>query len=284
MPDLMSWRTTSSGTKEENDFSDVRNSEAADSSFAISWRPRGRIEIEAFDRLQLTGHVFDRARQPARGEEDEEQLDHGETNDHDHHQPIGLLQRADEIVDRRQRDHLPRLTEATRKIGEGRYKILSVRWRLKGKSVGTGPSVLAVSLAHIGIVDISQGCDLERSVLDPNALLLVREGDDLAIVAVGDEGRAARAGSVLVEKARQDVYRDVGRCAADEIYPTQYWNTQKENGETGVWVDGGLGHRECPRRFGGLIAGQEANIDIGGNIIGTDLMGPYVVECAMADP
>ncbi len=33
----MSWRTTSSGTKEENDFSDVRNREAADSSLAISW-------------------------------------------------------------------------------------------------------------------------------------------------------------------------------------------------------------------------------------------------------
>jgi len=36
MPDLISWRTTSSGTNEENDLSDVRNSEAADSSFAIS--------------------------------------------------------------------------------------------------------------------------------------------------------------------------------------------------------------------------------------------------------
>ena len=35
--DLISWRTTSSGTNEENDFSDVRSSEAADSSFAISW-------------------------------------------------------------------------------------------------------------------------------------------------------------------------------------------------------------------------------------------------------
>ncbi len=66
MPDLMSWRTTSSGTKEENDFSDVRSSEAADSSFAdlldIRGRTRGRIEIEAFDVLQLPGHVFDRAR------------------------------------------------------------------------------------------------------------------------------------------------------------------------------------------------------------------------------
>ena len=36
MPDLISWRTTSSGTKEENDFSEVRNREAADSSLAIS--------------------------------------------------------------------------------------------------------------------------------------------------------------------------------------------------------------------------------------------------------
>src|SRR5882762_3339027 len=36
MPDLISCRTTSRGTKEENDFSDVRSSEAADSSLAIS--------------------------------------------------------------------------------------------------------------------------------------------------------------------------------------------------------------------------------------------------------
>src|SRR5258708_8174393 len=37
MPDLMSWRTTSSRTKEENDFSEVRSNEAADSRLAISW-------------------------------------------------------------------------------------------------------------------------------------------------------------------------------------------------------------------------------------------------------
>ena len=38
----MSWRTTSSGTNEENDFSEVRNSAAADSSLAISWIFDGR--------------------------------------------------------------------------------------------------------------------------------------------------------------------------------------------------------------------------------------------------
>ena len=32
----------------------------------------------------------------------------------------------------------------------------------KRKSVGTGASVLAMSFAHHGIVDIGQGCDLER--------------------------------------------------------------------------------------------------------------------------
>ena len=64
---------------------------------------------------------------------------------------------------------------------------------------------------HVGIVDVNQGRDLELSILDTNALLLVREGNDLAVAAVGDEGGASRAGSVLVEKARQHVHRDVGR-------------------------------------------------------------------------
>ena len=88
----------------------------------IRWGTRGCIEVEAFDRLQLPRYVFDRARQPARGEEDEEQFDYGETNDDNHHQSIGLFQRAHEIVDRRQCGHLPGLTEATREIGEAAIK------------------------------------------------------------------------------------------------------------------------------------------------------------------
>src|ERR1700730_663649 len=245
---------------------------------------RRRIKIETFDGLQLTGHVFHRPRKPPRSKKDEEQLDHGETNDDDHHQSIGFLQRAHEIVDRRQCDDLPGLTEATWKPREGCDQILAVARRLEDEAISTRTGMLAMSFTHVGIVDISQGCDLKGSVLDANALLLVREGDDLAVVAVGDEGGAVRAGSVLLEKARQNIYGNVGRCAADEVDTMEYWNTQKEDGVTGVGVDGGLSQRECPRRFGGLIAGQEANIDVGRNIIGTDLMGPYVVECAMADP
>src|ERR1700737_1133805 len=42
MPDLISCRTTSRGTKEEKDCSDVRKSEAADSSLAISRMLDGR--------------------------------------------------------------------------------------------------------------------------------------------------------------------------------------------------------------------------------------------------
>ena len=155
---------------------------------------------------------------------------------------------------------------------------------MKGKFVGTGASVLAVCLAHVGIVDISQGCDLEGSVLDANALLLVREGDDLAVVSVGDEGGAVRAGSVLIEKARQDVHGYVGRCAAKEFDAAKDRNPQRDNGKAGIRIDGRLGHGERPRRLGGLIAGQEANVGVGGNIIGTDLMGSYVEEFAMADP
>lgn len=82
--------------------------------------------------------------------------------------------------------------------------------------------MLAMSLAHIRIVDIGQSCDLKLSILDPNALLLVREGDYLAVVAVGDEGGAVRAGPVLVEKAGQHVHGDVGRCAANEIDTMNY--------------------------------------------------------------
>src|SRR5882762_9054426 len=49
MPDLISCRTTSSGTKEENDLSEVRNREAADSSLAISWiLDGGRAGVSKF--------------------------------------------------------------------------------------------------------------------------------------------------------------------------------------------------------------------------------------------
>src|SRR6266566_4762559 len=135
-----------------------------------------------------------------------------------------------------------------------------------------------MSFAYLGMIDIGQGCDLEHSVFDANALLFVRKGDDFAGVAVGDEGGASRAGSVLVEKARQDVHGNVGRSAADEVDTMEYWNAQIENGKTGVGVDGGFGHHKRSRRFGGLITGQEANVEVGGNIIGTDFMGPYVEE------
>src|ERR1700753_1858255 len=144
--------------------------------------------------------------------------------------------------------------------------------------------MLAMRLAHIRIVDIGQGCNLELTVLDPNALLLVRKGDDLAVAAVGDQGGAVRAGPVLVEEARQYVHSDVGCCATEEIDTVENWNTQIKNGKTGVGVDGGLGHHERSRRFGGLITGQEANVEVGRNIIGTDFMGPYVEEFTMADP
>src|SRR5260370_10390516 len=107
---------------------------------------------------------------------------------------MGRVQRPHEIVDRRQRDHLPGLTEATRETGEGRDQILSVRRRLEDESLGTGSSMLAMSLAHLGIVDISKSCDLKHSVLDANALLLIRKGDDLAVAAVGDERVASLAG------------------------------------------------------------------------------------------
>jgi len=67
-----------------------------------------------------------------------------------HHQSIGLLQRAHEIVDRRQRESPARVDRSHPENWRRRDKILSVRWRLKDKFVGTGPSVLAVSLAHVG--------------------------------------------------------------------------------------------------------------------------------------
>jgi len=44
-----------------------------------------------------------------------------------------------------------------------------------------------MGLAHVRIINIGQSCDLELLILDAHALLFVREGDDLAVVAVGDE-------------------------------------------------------------------------------------------------
>src|SRR5207253_1917303 len=96
----------------------------------------------------------------------------------------------------------------------------------KDEAVVTGTDMLAMSFPHVGIVDVGHGCDLERAVLDTNALLLVREGDDLAVAAVGDEGGAARTGSMPVEKARQDVHGDVGRCAAKEFDAAENRNPQ----------------------------------------------------------
>src|SRR5258708_18643413 len=64
----------------------------------------------------------------------------------------------------------------------------------------------------------------------------------------------------------------------------EYWNAQGENGITGVGIDRGVGHGERPGDLGRLIGGQEANVDVRGNIVLADLMGPYVEECAMAHP
>src|SRR5205807_5708238 len=152
------------------------------------------------------------------------------------------------------------------------------------EAVGTGTSMLAMSLAHLRIFDISKSCDLKHSILDTNALLLVRKSDDLAVVAVGDEGSASRAGPVLVQKARQHVHGNVGRCAAKELNAAEERNPQRDNGKAGIRIDRRLGHGERPRRLGGLIAWQGADVSLGGDIVFADFMGPYVEECAMAAP
>ena len=77
--------------------------------------------------------------------------------------------------------------------------------------------MLSMSLAHIQIVDIGQSGYFEHTILNADALLLVRKRDNLAAVAVGDKGGGMCTGPVLVEKSRQDVYRNVGRCAAEEV-------------------------------------------------------------------
>src|ERR1700738_652396 len=97
--------------------------------------------------------------------------------------------------------------------------------------------MLTMRLAHLGIVDISQSCDLKHSILDTTALLLVREGDNLAVVAIGDERGASRAGPVFVEKARQHVHGNVGRCAAKELNAVEARDPQRENGKGGIRID-----------------------------------------------
>lgn len=66
-----------------------------------------------------------------------EQFDDGKDNDDDHHKAIGGLQRPYEIVDRRQRDHLPGLTKTIREISEGLDRFRSVYRRSENKAVRT---------------------------------------------------------------------------------------------------------------------------------------------------
>ncbi len=94
-----------------------------------------------------------------------------------------------------------------------------------------------MSFAHVGIVDIGQGGNLELSVLDTNALLPVWEGDDLAVVAIGDEGGASRTGSVPIEKARQHIHGNVGRCAAKEFNAAKDRNPQRNDRKAGIGID-----------------------------------------------
>src|SRR6202165_4416029 len=130
------------------------------------------------------------------------------------------------------------------KFGERCDQILSVCRGLEHETVGIGAGALLRGLAQVRIVDIGQGRDLELPVLHAHALVLVRKGDDRAVVTVGDQSGAAQAGPVLVEKARQHVHGDVGGCTADEIHTMEYWNAQRENRETGVGIDCRFGHRE----------------------------------------
>jgi hypothetical protein len=77
MPDL-----TAGGPIErhegENDLSDVRSSEAADSRFGSSMVDARRIEIQASIACNCRD-AFSTGRDSRRSEVDEEQLDHGET-------------------------------------------------------------------------------------------------------------------------------------------------------------------------------------------------------------
>src|SRR5258705_1037238 len=101
-----------------------------------------------------------------------------------------------------------------------------------------------MSFAHFEMVDVRQGCDLNLPIFDANALLLVRKRYDLAGVAVGDEGDASGAGPMLVEKARQHVHSDVGRCTAKKFDAVEDWNPQRDNGKASIRIDRRLGHGE----------------------------------------
>jgi hypothetical protein len=141
-----------------------------------------------------------------------------------------------EIVDRRQRNDLPRLTKATREIGECRDQFLPVFWRPESEAVSSDEGMLAMSFAHIRIFNVSYCRDLDQPVLYANALMLVRKRDNLSAVAICDERGAMDAGVVLVEKSRQYVYRNVGRCTAQEVDTVEYRDAQRENGETCIGI------------------------------------------------
>ena len=96
---------------------------------------------------------------------------------------------------------------------------------------------LAYTTDDRGIINVGYGGDFDEPVLYANAFLLVRERNNLSAIAVGDKCGAMGAGVVLVEKSRQDVYRDVGRCAAQEIDTVEYRNAQRENRKTCIRID-----------------------------------------------
>src|SRR5713226_8805135 len=101
--------------------------------------------------------------------------------------------------------------------------------------------MLAISGAQVGVGYGVQGYNLQMIADSTDFLLFVGIGNDLPVGSVRNDRRAAGAGSVVFEKTRQQIQRDVGADAADEFAVANDRKHQGYDGIAGIRVDAGSG-------------------------------------------
>jgi hypothetical protein len=195
------------------------------------------LEVEAFDGFEFPGDVFDRLRQSSRQNIDQEQLDRRQSNDDRDNLLVRLLELADEIVRRRDNDGLPRMSEALREAGERGAQLPSVARRAKQEIVLIRLRLLPISFAHVVIDDILQTRDFHAAGYDLHTLFLLGSRDDRAVCGVCNDGRAVWAASVGRQELRQDIERDIGTRAPDEITIANDGHPDKKDRISGIGID-----------------------------------------------
>ena len=87
---------------------------------------------------------------------------------------------------------------------------------------------------------------------------------------------------MTIEKARQDVHRDVGCGESDEIAVAQNRKPEREDRIARVRVDREFRHRKRARRLGVLVVGQRPDVDRGVDRVLAHRVRPRVEKRAMS--